>query len=472
MQPTLPSEIIDIIVDHVGSESHTKSSRDGLRALALVSVALLTRAYYYLYDELHLVLSSSNAEKDRSSLTVCEKKLASLHEILAGGLPFPGIALVHHIRSVRISFVFEKKRDMIAISQLPQLSGILNALHGPDHGIKTLNVEILDFPMTPIAFRRTYPIHLFEGSNNILCSALDSLCHSQRLTTVHLTNVGLRLRELCGTNVEELHLEQCMFTDQDKNDPDAELDENDDNVLRLKSMTLADVRHSLSPTTKSSNLLAKIAHAFHPSSAPANSLTDPLIPLVFSNLTSLTLQDDDYTTPLTAFPALCTLRIIQNIFWMRRTMGFMTKLRYFFLPAPGTVRSLGSTQHLIVETDVNFREIFFDDGEDARLWDAWDIVDAHLTGNNVSSTSTGQIEPTSTGLQSVHFLFRFRIQPGRYLSYQEEPLFIERNRKNLLDRFPLLVSGNYMKFTMDVLVDRENRIEPSVRCKGPVTGWW
>lgn len=492
MQPTLPPEIIDIIVDHVGADAHTQSSRNRLRALALVSAALLTRAYWHLFHEIHLVLSSSNSELDPSSLLNCERKLTHLRDVLVGGIPFSSVAMVHHIQSARISFVFEKKKDLMAVSQLPQLSGILDALHGSNYGITSLKMDILDFPMAPITFKRSYPIHLSKRSNHNLYEAFISLCYSQRLTTIHLKNFAMYLKELCGTNIEELHLEEFMFTDEDKYDPGVELDDNA-MILQLKSLALVDVRHGPSSVTKSPpTLLTKVAHAFHPSLIPTSptstSLPDPLIPLVFSKLTTLTLQDDDLTTQLPLFPALRTLRVLQNILWMRRTMGFMTKLPQFFLPLPGVVRPLGSAEHLVVETDINFREIFLDDNEDVRLWDAWDTVDAHLTGgtSRISgpnptdanldrrSSATGQSGPTSggLGLQIVHFIFRFRITPGRHLSYQQEPAFLERNRRNLFDRFPLLVSDNTVKFKLDVLVDRENMMEPSVRCKGPGTGWW
>ncbi|PPQ83317.1 hypothetical protein CVT25_004057 [Psilocybe cyanescens] len=457
MQPNLPSEIIDIIVDNIGSDAHQASSRYTLRALALVSAALHTRAYGYLFQDLHLVLYCRSSELDSNFLVICRRTLTCLHDILVAGLQFPGIGIVHHVQSARITFVFAEKRDLTAVYQMPQISEILHALHGADHGVTALRMEIIDIPGGPNSLKRSYPIHLSKRSNCDLYEAFVALCCSQRLTTLHLTNFAMHSKTLCGTNIEELHLEQFLFDDDDKNQPDVEAD----TILQLKSMALVDVRHGRATTypKSSAELLIKLAHSFYPSS---NADIDQSLfqPLAFSQLTTLTLNDDDIDIQLTLFPQLKTLKVLQNVFWMRRTMGFMTKLPQFFIPLPGVIRDLGSTQNLIVETDINFREIFLDDTEDVRLWDAWDIVDAHLTGAGL-------------GLQHVRFIFRFRITPGRYLSYQQEPAFIARNRRNLLDRFPLLVSSAFVPFSLDVLLDREgNMMESTVRCKGPRTGWW
>ncbi|KDR74888.1 hypothetical protein GALMADRAFT_249800, partial [Galerina marginata CBS 339.88] len=202
--PVLPTEIIDSIIDDLGHDADRPGSINALRTCAFVSRVVCMRAYRYLFSEIRLfIIPSSNTTH----------RLSRLLDILTTGLKFPDTGMIYRIQSVSFVMILEHYIPPIRLSHITALPEILEILHGPNHGISSLSLEIWG-PNGQDPRVRTGGWSINGAKFN---NAFQGLCCSRNLKSLHLfclTEVPDTIFK--GTNIEHLTLDDVHITSQNR----------------------------------------------------------------------------------------------------------------------------------------------------------------------------------------------------------------------------------------------------------------
>ncbi|KAJ3512353.1 hypothetical protein NLJ89_g3569 [Agrocybe chaxingu] len=185
------------------SESDT-TRRDALCACTYVSRSFSHRARHHLFHKIKL---HDDINHDISS------RLSSLHKLLSWPSKAtlqPGRSGIGRLTQHVKEFAFhlsntEKGVDhvMLEYDKAGTLTSILNALHGPDHGITKF-----------VLFLHWQSVNYACLSDNLRCAFL-ALVRSPRLRYLRICNLnGLPTNFLVNSHIKHLHLYECMAEDE------------------------------------------------------------------------------------------------------------------------------------------------------------------------------------------------------------------------------------------------------------------
>lgn len=211
----LTLEVIQRIVDELGANGRDASSRAALRSLTLVSTTICMLAYEHPFRELNLVLFVGMLD-DCTLIPICQRIVERLQHILEEGANFSGLTMLYFLRAVSITILCENPRQLHQSAVfLPELSGILQALHEPNHGITTFRLEInqpargiLDNPqLVLVSDSKPFSPTSYE--------ALLSLWRSPKLTTLQLVGTLMASTVLHGMDLQNIYLQRVCFQEAD-----------------------------------------------------------------------------------------------------------------------------------------------------------------------------------------------------------------------------------------------------------------
>lgn len=193
----LPHELYDLIIDVLAQDA---SDRGSLRSCAMVSREFLTRAYWHLFSSIDIIIRGRDNSTVKESITVLEK----LHGALQASLAFPTVGFVYMLRNVALYIEGLGRDECYRLIQGGSLGNILQALHGPNHGIEWFSLRVhttrsinLDFLMLDNGFQR----------------ALVGLCQSTNLRKIRIQNLSRLPRSLLhGSRVQHVEMHNNDFS--------------------------------------------------------------------------------------------------------------------------------------------------------------------------------------------------------------------------------------------------------------------
>ncbi|KAH9484500.1 hypothetical protein JR316_0003982 [Psilocybe cubensis] len=446
---TLPAEIIDVVVDHLASDTDQNSSRRALLSMSQASRGLCMRAYRHIFSTLQLTLVREHEPKRSEAM---DKMLERLIETLLCGINFPGLGLVYYLQCVSITLKFNRRENIPLLDSFPLLADILKAFHGRDHGIVMLRLQVNT--RTRMGTVVIPPIYLSERLNPNFSKAFFDLCHSPRLKTLHLSQVGLFSRTLGSTCIENIHLREITLEDEN---PGRVVEAENVKTFQPVSMTLISTRrfrHLPDPTIYS----PVAVYPQNDAGLEVSNLVEYFLPLdhyqaqTFESLTNLTLLDRDRSKiQLELLPNLRQLKVIQRLTFHAVSRFGYSNLHSFFQSNQGVSRNIGSTKIIVVETDIHFLGMFMNDNRHdekgfsfSRLKptkECWEEVDVHLAS-------------AYTSLEQINFTFRFLVKFDEGLpSGHTLHSFVEENTRLISAYFPRLSKSPI--FALNVQVDNQ-----------------
>ncbi|PPQ85189.1 hypothetical protein CVT25_004196 [Psilocybe cyanescens] len=452
MQTQLPVEIIQHIVDELGTSACEASSREALRSLARVSTTICMHAYKHLFGELNLILFVGMPD-DCALIPACKRMMERLQDILAEGVNFPGLAMVYYLRTVSLTILCENQLQLHQSSFVPELSGLFQALHGPNYGITTFRLEIsqpstgvLDNPQ-PVLVSESKPF----GSTSY--AALLSLWRSPGLTTLQLAGTLLPSTALYGTDLQNLYLQRVTFQEEP--------------LSQVNHLAPSGIPHPpIMTVVPGQSQWAK--RFFEPVSyGDTGKMTSQ--PLSFTHLTSLAVSVEDYHTDLSFFPQLQSLKVIMNKETLTSTTRSLPRMLQGFLFPPGRgARNLGSVENFTLEcTKYGHKEFRISD------------LEAHHPQRVVFTSVCNGIDSHLVSiiqLRHIYFSFILDISIGKYMPESEDDAFMAANMIVMAELFPRLYTSDKSRFSLDLSIERQNNAlcesKTTVQCKGPMTGWW
>ncbi|KAF9483037.1 hypothetical protein BDN70DRAFT_929538 [Pholiota conissans] len=198
---SLPRELVDFCIDKL-QEDRNEESKAALRACSLVCRAFYHRARVHLFKQ---IVFSGLLPADLLS------RLSSLLEVMKSPCGI-GIGVAPFIRTFEIIIDSTAENAVVEYSTLlidheNVLCKIMNALHGPDYGIRKFSLAMSSSPPTS-----TGTIG-WADLNTSFKESLYSLLQSPYLTFLHIGNIyDLPSTFLRDTKLEHLHLSHTNFS--------------------------------------------------------------------------------------------------------------------------------------------------------------------------------------------------------------------------------------------------------------------
>ncbi|KDR73788.1 hypothetical protein GALMADRAFT_251596 [Galerina marginata CBS 339.88] len=363
--PVLPAEIIDSIIDDLAHDADRPGSTKALRTCTFASRVVCMRAYRYLFSEIKLFIIPSSD---------IDHRLTKLLDILTTGLKFPDIGMLYHIQSVSFVMILKHYFPLIQLSQITALPEILEILHGPNHGISSLSLEIWG-PNGRDPRMRTGGWATNDAQFN---DAFQGLCCSRNLKSLHLLSLGEVPDTIFkGTNIEHLTLDDVHIASQNRQSGTKVFSGCID-IGQLKSMKFITVERQFQ----------------------LNSLLDTIITLhggiettenrnhffrrAFFHLTHLTTMIGEQPAGLRHMLQLHTLRLVPQLGYEYPPEEVIDTVNQFFSHKENATPP--SLAHLTVELKVH--EAYFGSMNGDNT--AWRILESHLA------------EDRFQGIQDIH----------------------------------------------------------------------
>lgn len=428
-QETLPAEIVDLIIDNLCQQAHQKEARQALLSCSLVSKAFCVQAYSTLFEEIRISIAPTTAH------SLWPHVLRKTREVFVTGLSFPALAMIYRIKKFYLEInIMASGNEFLSIANDPNFSGLLDALHGPRHGISGFELSI-SINSEPLPWWKLFPRFI---------SAFHSLCDSVQLHTLKLAHFTMVPRDLLtGTNIKHLYLHDVIFG-RNKFDVDIDTLEHP-NICQLQTISFLDPWNF--------NTLFDLLALGYRCSPERYHRT------AFANLESLTIGDRSPDQLLRILPSLRSLKhfgVTHSLEKIRRADHAVVDISQTllgFIPGPSLLT-------LSIKIEVP-QAIFAENGPDTILTHnpGWSALDSLL------------LEPQFDNVPEISLIVHF-FTPLKEERPTDAGAFCTQREAILRRKLPGLIAVRSARFTLTVLL---NRPEDSLKCiqrRGTATGWW
>ncbi|KDR73805.1 hypothetical protein GALMADRAFT_251621 [Galerina marginata CBS 339.88] len=432
----LPAEIINNIIDVLGHDKNCRASIQALRVFALVSRVLCMRAHHYLFSEFKIAIVPTSD---------VEVPLGRLLRTLVTSLRFPDLGMVYHIRSA--SFIFEMKYQYFiegSISNNDVLPRIMDALHGPNHGVSSFGLEVY-FAGPGFRLRPTW-----SDIGPKLNTAFYNLCRSRNLKSLRLKSFAdvPRVQLLHGTSIKHLILEDVgvgsSYQVMPISDRPRIFDWDDDFASSIGHMfTRGDDAFYFGPQDATSiwtslyNPLEFSHTGFNP-----NAEHDAKFKQAFADITSLTLSVGglDQSPGLRNLPQLRSLHLLQLLNYPKDPEGVILPVNDFFSFEDNAVPP--SLAHLSIEIRAS-TSCFVDRRKDTQgtgiISLPWVTFGSDMNGSKFES------------IQDIHLVIHLGRDLEPFISH--EVTVIEETEEIILFNLSALVALRQSTFSLDIVLD-------------------
>jgi hypothetical protein len=429
---TLPAEIVDLIMDNLLQHADQKEARKALLSCSLISKALCVQVYSSLFEEIKISIRPTTPH------TAWRDVMRTTRDVLVTGLDFPVLGMVYRIKSFCIEIhVVATGNKFLSIANDPNFSGLLDALHGPRHGISNLDLSIT-INDEPVPWRNLLPR---------FTTAFYSLCSSPRLHSLKLAHFTMVPRFLLtGTNIQHLCLHDVNFGRR-RIDIDTNASEHP-NIRQLRTISFLDPWNF-------DTLFELMAFGFFCAPEKHHGTA-------FANLESLTVGDRSPEQLLRNLPSLRSLKhfgVTHSLQrkWRRDAQAVNhihhTLLR--FIPGPSLLT-------LSIKIELPY-SISVEDNLDS----------IHTPNPGWSDLDSVLLEPRFDHVQNISLTVHFFSLPKTNRPTDAmAKAFCTRCHAIIQRNLPGLIALRPTAFTLTILLDQPEDSLKSIQRRGATTGWW
>jgi len=426
---TLPAEIVDLIIDSLCQQAHQKETRNALLSCSLVSKALCVQTYSTLFEEIRISIRPTTTHSSWPDV------MRRTRDIFITGLNFPTLAMIYRLKKFYLKISIKASgNEFLSIANDPNFSGLLDALHGPRHGISSLDLSI-SINSEPLPWWKLLPR---------FTSAFYSLCDSPQLHTLKLAHFTMVPRDLLtGTNIKHLHLLDVVFG-RHKFDVDIDTLE-DPEIRQLRAISFLDPWNF--------NALFDVLALGYQCSPERYHGT------AFANLESLTIGDRSPDQLLRSLPSLRSLKrfgvthSLENLRRADHAVNGVCQTLVGFIPGPSLLT-------LSIKIEIP-QAIFAEDGPDTihTFNPGWRALDSLL------------LEPQFDNVQKFSLVVHF-FTPLKEKRPTDAEAFCTQRQVIIRSKLPGLIALRSTGFTLTVLLNRPEDSLKSIQRRGTSTGWW
>ena len=426
---TLPAEIVDLVIDTLCQQVHQIEARKALLSCSLVSKALCVQTYSTLFEEIKISIRPTTPH------SLWQDVMRRTREVFITGLSFPTLAMIYRIKKFYLEInIMASGNEFLSIANDPNFSGLLDALHGPRHGISSLELSI-SINDEPLPWWKLLPR---------FTSAFYSLCDSTQLHTLKLAHFTMAPRDLLtGTNIKHLYLHDVTFGRR-KFDVDIDTLEYPD-IRQLRTISFLD-------PWDFNTLFDLLALGYWCSPERYHGTA-------FANLESFTVGDRSPEELLRILPSLRFLKhfgVTHSLKKIHRADHAVNHIRQTLLGfIPGS-----SLLTLSIKIEIP-QAIFAEDGPDT----------IHILNPGWSALDSLLLEPQFDNVPNISMVVHF-FTPLKEKQPTDADAFCTHRQAVIRKKLPGLIAVRSAAFTLTVLLNRSEDSLKSIQRKGTATGWW